>query len=205
MTSHADWDFSYQDRQPPWDIGEPQPAFAALAAGGLLAGQVLDCGCGTGEHALLAAAHGAAATGIDISALAIEQARRKAADRGLAVRFEVADALRPSALAFAAPYDTVIDSGVFHVFGDDDRVRYVASLASALRPGGTVYLMCFSEHEPGDWGPRRVSRDELHGAFASGWEIAEIAADTFQLNPRWTGSDAAHAWRATIRRAPGLS
>jgi len=201
VTVHRDWNDSYRDRRPAWDIGRPQPAFARLADRGLLSGTVLDCGCGTGEHALLAASHGADVTGVDISPLAIERARRKAAERDLKVRFEVADALQLDEIGFAAPFDTVIDSGVFHVFADDDRVRYVASLASVLRPGGTVHLMCFSDRQPGDIGPRRVSQDELRAAFADGWVIAEIAADTFEVN-RDFGAMTAQAWRAVIRRSP---
>src|SRR5262249_42209161 len=41
---------------PPWDIGRPQPAFQRLADEGALRGRVLDAGCGTGEHTLMAAA-----------------------------------------------------------------------------------------------------------------------------------------------------
>jgi hypothetical protein len=36
-----------------WDIGRSQPAIARLAARGVFAGEVLDAGCGTGEHTLL--------------------------------------------------------------------------------------------------------------------------------------------------------
>src|ERR1700761_8819402 len=88
------WDASYTaEARPPWDIGRPQPAFIRLAEAGMLTGKVLDAGCGTGEHALLAAAHGAEATGIDAAPTAIERARAKAAERGLPARFEVADVL----------------------------------------------------------------------------------------------------------------
>src|ERR1700735_2878166 len=52
---------------PPWDIGHPQPAFLALARSGELRGRVLDIGCGTGEHALMAAGLGLDATGIDVA------------------------------------------------------------------------------------------------------------------------------------------
>ncbi|HKN42760.1 MAG TPA: hypothetical protein VJW23_02465, partial [Propionibacteriaceae bacterium] len=48
----------YDAGPPPWDIGRPQPAFLELADQGLLVGRVLDVGCGTGEHALMAAARG---------------------------------------------------------------------------------------------------------------------------------------------------
>jgi 2-polyprenyl-3-methyl-5-hydroxy-6-metoxy-1,4-benzoquinol methylase len=53
---------------PPWDIGRPQPAFLALAEAGALKGRVLDVGCGTGEHALMAAELGLEATGVDVAA-----------------------------------------------------------------------------------------------------------------------------------------
>ncbi len=192
------WDASYTaDAPPPWDIGRPQPAFARLADAGLLTGRVLDAGCGTGEHALLAASHGADATGIDLSPTAIERARAKAASRGLEVRFEVGDALSLGDLGLAI--DVIIDSGVFHVFSDEDRPRYVTSLASVLRPGGTVYLMCFSDRQPGDFGPRRVRQDELRASFSDGWTVESIAADTFDINPLGD-TTVAQAWLAVLTR-----
>src|SRR5438874_13716126 len=128
MTTPATaWDESYQGSPAPWDIGRPQAPFVRLAESGLLSGRVLDVGCGTGEHVLLAAAHGAAAMGVDLSAVAIEKARAKAAERGLAARFEVADALHLDRLG--ETFDTVLDSGLFDVFEDTDRARYVLSLA----------------------------------------------------------------------------
>lgn len=200
MTTPRSWDEVYAEgTQPaPWDIGRPQPAFARLAERGLLSGQVLDAGCGTGEHTLLAAASGADAMGVDISPKAVARARAKAADRGLLARFEVADVLDLGALGLTV--DTVIDSGVFHVFDDADRVRYVASLASVLRPGGHCYLMCFSDRQPGDVGPRRVSRDELRAAFSDGWDVTDIAAGVFELN-QGMPFPAAQAWLAAIRRS----
>ena len=197
-TPAARWDSAYEaGSRPPWDIGRPQPAFVRLADNGLLAGRVLDAGCGTGEHALLAAARGADAVGVDVSRRAIEQARRKAAERRLSARFEVADAL--SLGQSGRTFDTVIDSGLFHVFDDEQRGRYVAGLASVLRPGGACYLMCFSDREAGDWGPRRVHEDEIGSAFADGWTVTGIAADTFTINPV-VGSPVAQAWLATLRR-----
>jgi len=197
-TPAAGWDSAYEaGSRPPWDIGRPQPAFVRLADGGLLRGRVLDAGCGSGEHALLAAARGADVVGVDVSPRAIERARRKAGERGIAVRFEVADALRLGELGLT--FDTVIDSGLFHVFDDADRARYVTSLASVLEPGGTCYLMCFSDRQPGTMGPRRVSQEELRAAFSDGWAVASIVADAFEVNPG-LGTPTAQAWLATIRR-----
>jgi SAM-dependent methyltransferase len=204
------WDAAYAaSTPPPWDLGRPQPAFVRLAREGLLAGQVLDVGCGTGEQTLLAASSGADALGVDVSPLAIERARGKAAARGVpaaaggqigSARFEVADALSLGDLGLT--FDTVIDSGLFHVFDDDSRARYVASLAAVLRPGGHLYLMCFSNRQPGEFGPRRVSQDELRAAFGDGWTILGIQADTFAINPGLFPATTALAWLATIGRSP---
>ena len=46
-------------------------AFVELAQAGVLRGQVLDVGCGTGEQALMAAGLGLEATGIDAAPAAI--------------------------------------------------------------------------------------------------------------------------------------
>jgi cyclopropane fatty-acyl-phospholipid synthase-like methyltransferase len=193
------WDASYTaSNAAPWDIGRPQPVFVRLAERGLLSGRVLDCGCGTGEQALLAASHGADAMGIDVSVRAIEQARAKGAERGLNARFEVADALRLEDLSLT--FDVVIDSGVFHVFDDKDRARYVASLASAVRDGGYCHLICFSDQQPGNFGPRRVRQDELRAAFSDGWRMASIEAATFELNESGLGISSAQAWLAAIQR-----
>jgi SAM-dependent methyltransferase len=130
---------------PPWDIGRPQPAFLALDAAGALQGTVLDAGCGTGEHALMAAERGLEVTGVDLAAKAIAAAEAKARDRGLAARFLVWDALN---LPELGQFDTVLDSGLYHVFDDDDRARFLVSVAGAVRPGGRYFMLCFSDRWP---------------------------------------------------------
>jgi cyclopropane fatty-acyl-phospholipid synthase-like methyltransferase len=193
------WDAAYaESTPPPWDVGQPQPAFVRLAEQGLLTGQVLDVGCGTGEQTLLAASSGAEALGVDVSPLALELARGKAAARGVSARFEVADALSLADLGLS--FDTIIDSGLFHVFDDESRTRYVASLASVLRPDGHLYLMCFSDRQPGTFGPRRISQDELRAAFRGGWTIDTIAAESFAINTGAFDTLTAQAWLATIAR-----
>ena len=197
-TSSPEWDAAYVSAvPPPWDIGRPQPAFMRLAGLGRLCGRVLDAGCGTGEHTLLAAIHGADALGVDVSPSAIERARRKAAERGVDAAFDVADALALDHLG--RTFDTVVDSGLFHVFDDGRRSRYAASLASVLTPGGRCYVMCFSDRQPGDQGPRRVREEEIRATFADGWSVEDIAPAAFELNPGF-GPDTAQAWLATILR-----
>jgi SAM-dependent methyltransferase len=172
----------------------------ALADQGLLVGDVLDAGCGTGEHALLAASRGARVTGVDLSETAVRAATQKAADRALDAGFEVGDIL--TMRLPQGGFDVVIDSGLFHVFDDADRDRYVAVLAQLVRPGGACYLMCFSDRQAGDWGPRRVARNEIEQAFGAEWTIETIEPATFEINPIF-GETTALAWLATVRRSAG--
>jgi cyclopropane fatty-acyl-phospholipid synthase-like methyltransferase len=171
VSSH-DFDGIYQVGDAPWDIGRPQPPLAAVAESGGFKGRVLDVGCGTGEHALLAASLGLPAVGVDGAPTAIALAEAKARERALDARFLVADALDLASIGES--FDTVVDCGLFHVFDDDDRARYVASLATAVPGGGRLFLLCFSDRQPGDFGPRRVSDAELRSSFSDGWRVDSI-------------------------------
>jgi SAM-dependent methyltransferase len=158
--AHPQWDASYTAGPPaPWDTGRPQPAFARLADQGRLTGRLLDAGCGTGENALPAASRGADVTGIDVAPAAIARARAKAPERGLTARFEIAGALRPGRLSLTA--GTVIDSGVFHVFGDDDRARYVASLAACAEASRRLLPHLLQRPAARDLGPAPCPRGRV--------------------------------------------
>src|SRR5690242_10082619 len=127
--SPHDFEAMYVAGQPPWDIGRPQAAFQELADGGRLVGRVLDVGCGTGEHALMAAALGLDATGVDTSATALARAKEKADERKLSARFVAWNALELPELGES--FDTVLDCGLFHVFDDAERAEFVEALRAS--------------------------------------------------------------------------
>jgi SAM-dependent methyltransferase len=184
----------------PWDIGKPQERFLAVAH--RLASPILDAGCGTGEHAMFFAARGHRVVGIDFVDEAIRRARRKAVERGLAVEFLVKDALTLG--DWGRQFASALDCGLFHVFSDADRRRYVEGLTQVLAPGSWLFLMCFSDAEPGTDGPRRVSRQELYDAFAIGWEVESIQPAQCEINPEFTecafSEGGPKMWFAAIRR-----
>jgi cyclopropane fatty-acyl-phospholipid synthase-like methyltransferase len=188
-------------RQPPWDIGRPQQVF--LDAAGRITGSLLDAGCGTGENALYFAERGCDVTGIDFLEEPIRQAKRKASERGLKATFLVKDAL--TLANWSVRFDNVIDCGLFHVFSDEDRRRYAEGLAAILKPGGRLFVLCFSDEEPGTQGPRRVSKQELQAAFAKGWSIESIEPSRLETRPDFkdfTFSEGGpKAWFAVIRRS----
>jgi len=186
----------------PWDIGQPQPVF--VNAADLISGSILDAGCGTGDNALFFAQRGHQVTGIDFLREPIERAKKKAAERGITANFLVLDALHLDSLP--EQFDSVIDSGLFHVFSDEDRRRYVSGLASVTKPGGQLFLLCFSDQEPGEQGPRRVTEPELRASFAEDWEVESIEPVRFEARTDLQGitfsPGGPKAWFARLRRQP---
>ncbi|HXW95607.1 MAG TPA: class I SAM-dependent methyltransferase [Nitrososphaerales archaeon] len=174
---------------PPWDIGRPQPVFAKLAASEDLGDDIIDVGCGTGEQAMLFASSGYKVLGVDSAPLAIEKARTKSSQRGLKVEFMVADALHLAELH--RQFDVAIDSGLFHVFSDRERLDYVESLRTVLRPRGRYYMLCFSDKEPVGWGgPRRVFKREILTSFSDGWHVDYVRPAKFASASHEGGGEA---------------
>jgi len=190
-----EFDELYVEGTPPWDIGRPQPALQAVADAGRLTGRVLDSGCGTGEHTLMAAALGLEATGVDGSPTAIAAAERKAAERGRTARFLVHDVLDLQSLD--ETFESVIESGVYHIFDDADRLRYVASLEAVTRSRSRLFLLCFSDLQPGEFGPRRIGEQELRDSFEAGWRIDALERTTMHTT---RSPEGVHAWLASMTR-----
>jgi hypothetical protein len=58
-------------------------------------------------------------------------------------------------------------------------------------------MLCFSDRQPGTFGPRRVSKAEIEAAFAPpAWRIDAIDAATMDTNM----DDIVQGWRASITR-----
>ncbi|SFW82373.1 class I SAM-dependent methyltransferase [Amycolatopsis australiensis] len=103
---------------------------------------VLDVGCGTGESTREAAAAGATALGVDVSAQAIARARELGG-----AAFEVADAqTHPFP---AAAFDVVLSRFGAMFFADP--AAAFANLARALRPGGRLVLLVWQERHRNEW------------------------------------------------------
>jgi cyclopropane fatty-acyl-phospholipid synthase-like methyltransferase len=178
---------------PPWEIDGPQSEIVHLVERGEIRSAILDVGCGTGENALYLAELGFEVVGIDIVPVAVEKALNKAKERSLAATFLVWDALTLQELQ--RRFNTVIDSGFFHALPDKKGPVFVKSLASVLDSGGTYFMMCFSEHEAGSWGPRRVTQAEIRESFRQGWHINYIREAKLDTN---LGSRKCCAWLSSI-------
>jgi len=175
-----DWEEMYKGT-PPWDTGRPQPAFIALfKAGEIKRGRILDVGCGTGENALFLAENGSTVTGVDIVFQAVRKANEKAVERHVKADFLICDVLKLGACFGEDTFDTVIDSGFFHTLSDEDRPVFVKQLYRVLKSEGDYFMMCFSDKQPGEWGPRRVSKEEIQEALEPLFHIRYIKDAAFE-------------------------
>ncbi|MEV4351624.1 class I SAM-dependent methyltransferase [Actinoplanes sp. NPDC049596] len=169
MTDAAHYDALYTaPERPPWEIGRTQPALDDILAGEIHGRTVLDLGCGTGELALTLARRGYDVTGIDISPVAIDQARARTA--GLTAHFEVQDA---TTLNLPGQYDTLIDCGLLHNLhraGGTHAADYLARLPDLAAPGAALFLLAVALEPGQDWG---LTEDYLYAAFPE---------------PPWTGT-----------------
>jgi 2-polyprenyl-3-methyl-5-hydroxy-6-metoxy-1,4-benzoquinol methylase len=156
---------------------------------------VLDIGCGTGEHVLLAASLGLDVTGIDASPTAIGLAKRKAEARNIAARFLVWDAFALADLH--EQFDTVLDCGLLHTFDAEDRTRLVDSVGAVVAPGGTYCVLAFSNLQPGDWGPRRLTENDIRASFSNGWHMESLERATIDVN---INDGQVQAWLAVLTR-----
>jgi cyclopropane fatty-acyl-phospholipid synthase-like methyltransferase len=167
----------------PWDIGAPQPAMAALIEKYPPASPILDLGCGSGDLSIHLAQLGYHVLGVDFVPSAIDAARKKveslASETAERVRFQVADALKPSLLQ--QKFGAVVDSGFYHLFSSEQCDQLVDEVGSILIPNGCYYLHEFAIDFQVPNMPRQISIDELQNRFTvdRGWQVKEIQSVEF--------------------------
>src|SRR5205085_6001915 len=165
----------------PWDIGAAQPVVIEAERAGRFHGAVLDVGCGLGDNAIHLAGQGHQVTGIDAAPAAIEQARRRAAQRGVDVEFIVADATRLA--GFESRFDSALDAACYHCLDEDARHAYAAALHRAVRPNAPLTLFCFPAGGTGLAAAMGVSEENLRTTWGkAGWEITDLRPARYQAN-----------------------
>lgn len=181
--SQPDWDDRYLSGDTPWDTGEPNGHLIEfLQSHPCERGHALDVGCGTGTNSLWLARQGLTVLGVDVSPIAIEKARAKAADTSLDCRFVTADFLGDGITD--GPFDVVFDLGCFHLFDKHvDRERFAERVASLLgRSGRWLSLIGSTEGPERDHGPPRRTARDVVSAVEPVLEILEFRSIELQAN-----------------------
>ncbi|MFF9335606.1 class I SAM-dependent methyltransferase [Streptomyces albogriseolus] len=165
----------------PWDIGRAQSALVELEEAGQIKGEVIDVGCGLGDNAIFLASRGYRTTGVDGSANAIDECRKRAAAQGLDVDFAVADAA--SLDGFENRFDTVVDSALYHCLNEENQRNYVAALHRATRPGAKLHLFCFSKELPPAFPVlQRISEQNLRETVGKLWNITSLKPASYDTS-----------------------
>jgi len=165
--SRGFWNERYRARGTMWGVEANR--FVVEQLSGLSPRRVLDLGCGQGRNAIWLALEGHEVTAVDLSDIAIDQARRAAADAGVEVYFAARDLAtwRPA----AESYDLVVLS--YLQVPEQLRTIVHASAAAALAPSGRVFLIAHHREnlEHGIGGPQSAevlfTEEQLARDFAA--------------------------------------
>jgi len=159
--------------KPPWSIGEPQPALAALLEQGKFHGDVLDVGCGEAAISLYLADRGYTTVGLDLSQTAVNLARAEAATRGLtSATFDVADI--SDFTGYDGRFGTIVDSTLFHSIPVEAREGYLRSTVRAAAQGASYFVLVFDRASMPDGPANAVTDDELREVVSKYWTVDEI-------------------------------
>ena len=166
----------------PWFYAGLDPDFGeALKRQGINGGEMLDLCTGPGTQAIAMAELGYMVTAVDISATAVRKASARAHAMGMDIDFRQANILTSD---LGRRFDIVFDRGCYHVFPDEKRVEYVPAVGRLLRPGGWLFLKCFSYKEKRSEGPYRIAPDEIRVNFEELFKVVSIDETVFQGKQR---------------------
>ena len=168
------WDERYRTKPEIWS-GDPNAVLVAEAAN-LKPGTALDAGAGEGGDACWLASQGWTVTAVDISSVAIDRARARAARLGHDITWLRADLAREPA---PGAYD-LVTAHFLHV-PKAEQEQLFRHLAAAVAPGGTLLVV---GHDLSDAGtvprPHLVgfgwTADEVASTLGDGWTIEAVQA-----------------------------
>lgn len=204
MKDAVNWDERYSTRQTPWDSGRPSRELERiLDERPIKPCRTLEIGCGTGTNAIFLAKRGFTVTGVDVAALAVEQARAKSKEAGLNVDFRVADIL--SAADLGPPFDLVFDRGVYHHLRNIDLWGFLTALARLTQSGGHYLTLAGNANDrltPPESGPPVVRAADIATELSPLFDLVQLREFTFEGIVVDGKPVSPLAWSALFRRKP---
>ena len=175
------WEKLYQDQNVesmPWFNPDLDADLdQALSKLNLHTGAALDLGTGPGTQAIALAQRGFQVTATDLSDTAIQKAQAIAKEKGLDIFWKQDDILNSN---LAQKFDFILDRGCFHVFLPERRQDYVNVVGNLIKPGGYLFLKCFSHLETREEGPYRFTSDEIQNIFGNSFKVHSVEQTVYQ-------------------------
>ena len=158
----------------PWDGHPLQPRLRELIEGStttpaLTPGVALDLGCGTGDPPLSPAGPGGAVTGIAFVPAALAKARRKAAQRNVAVDFVHADVTQLTEAGLPGGYTLIVDTGCLHNLPTEQRLAYAREVTAVAAPDARLFLVGYPPNT--QRGVLGITEAELRGLLEPDWSL----------------------------------
>lgn len=166
--NHETWDKRYAAVDLVWGK-EPNRFLEAELRDREVGGRALDLACGEGRNAIWLAGQGWQVTGVDFSTVAIERARRLAAEAGVEVKWILDDVV--TWRAEKGTFELVVV--LYFQVSPADRIRMLRSAVASLSPGGELLMIGHARRNLSDGvgGPRDPTLL---------WEPEELAAEVEQ-------------------------
>jgi SAM-dependent methyltransferase len=188
---------AYREGSTPWDIGKPDfNLVQTVTTVPVAPSKALDIGCGTGDNAIWLAQRDFDVIGIDISEIAIEKARAKAAKANVTCTFAVLNILKTH--VDGAPFDFAFDRGCFHTLDSASERKTFAERVNRHLTEDGLWLSLIGnadEQRLGEGPPKRTARD-IVSAVEPCFEIVSLVSSHFEAHlpapPR--------AWVCLMRR-----
>jgi len=199
MKTQAHWDERYLSSNTPWDTDRHDRNLERMLADHRIEPcSALEIGCGSGNNAIWLAGRGFQVTALDISAVAVSAASRKAGALKLkgAVKFYTADVL--SDVIPGSPFQFVFDRGCFHSFETPgERKACTAAIHRLLAEQGLWLSLIGSRDGPERaGGPPCWSAAEIAVVVEDRFEIIELSATRFDSDQ----PDPPVAWACLMRK-----
>ena len=160
-TYHNDWEKTYKEYNPkelPWYLDDLDPDLELeLAKRNISSGNFLDIGTGVGTQAKALAEKGFQVIGVDISTNALEFAKKETKKLNN-LRFMQDDITNTRLIQ---KFDYIFDRGCFHTLFPEFRKEYIKNILKLLNENGLLFIKTFSIEEPGNYGPQRLSENEI--------------------------------------------
>ncbi|NJN14320.1 MAG: SAM-dependent methyltransferase [Planctomycetes bacterium] len=169
------WKRRWNDGETGWDLGGPCPVFRELLDSPRAPpkGRVALPGCGAGHDLRLFLEHGYEARGFDFAF----------APQGLPV--DLLDVFELGT-RFPRHFDLIVEYTCYCAIDPARREEYIASLRSALAPGGHLLALLFPVGGEGDGEgpPYAVREEEITTVLGKGMELLWVETPKSSVEPR---------------------